>query len=133
MEETLLCGKRVCESSGRTGRGEAEGLWVPVPALKQQEKSTFVCLAIRLLHRPLKAGGERGEEEEEEGMNGEDDTSLSSICKWSVSRMHIEMPCKAERTYKVARTQPISQFTPVKQEHSTQNSEMAKQRAYLLN
>lgn len=66
-------------------------------------------------------------------MSGEDNMSLSSVCKWSVGRMHTEMPCKAKRTHKVARTQPISQLTPVKQEHSTQNSEMAKERAYLLN
>lgn len=39
------------ESSGRTRRGEAECLWIPVPSLKKQEKSTFVCLAIRLLQR----------------------------------------------------------------------------------
>lgn len=104
----------------------------PMPALKKQEKSTLVLPSG--FSTELESWGERGEgEEEEERMNGEDNMSLSSICKWSVSRMHIEMPCKAKRTCKVARTQPISQFTPVKQEHSTQNSEMAKQRAYLLN
>lgn len=47
--------------------------------------------------------------------------------------MHIEMPCKAKRICKVARTQSISQFTPVKREQSTQNPEMAKEKAYLLN
>lgn len=33
---------------------------IPVPALKQQEKSTFVGLAIRLLHGTLKLGGGGG-------------------------------------------------------------------------
>lgn len=102
-----------------------------MPALKKQEKSTSVLPSGFSTERESWQG--RGEEEEEERMNGEDNMSLSSICKWSVSRMHIEMPCKAKRTRKGARTQPISQFTPVKQEHSTQISEMAKQRAYLLN
>lgn len=49
------------------GRGKAECLWIPVPALKKQEKSTFVCLAIRLLHRTLKLGGGGGREKGEEG------------------------------------------------------------------
>lgn len=44
------------------GRGKAECLWIPVPALKKQEKSTFVCLAIRLLHRTLKLAGGGGVE-----------------------------------------------------------------------
>lgn len=56
---------------------------------------------------------------------------LSSVCKWSVGRMYAEMPYKTKRTHKVARTWPISH--PVKWEHSTQNSKMAKDRAYLLN
>lgn len=66
-------------------------------------------------------------------MNGEDNISLSSVCKWSVSRMHTEVPYKAKRTHKVAGTRSISQFTPVRWEHGTQHSEMAKERAYPLN
>lgn len=117
------------------GRGKAECLWIPVPALKKQEKSTFVCLAIRLLHRTLKlgGGGGGGRRERRGRMNGEDNISLSSVCKWSVSRMHTEVPYKAKRTHKVAGTRSISQFTPVRWEHGTQHSEMAKERAYPLN
>lgn len=47
---------------------------------------------------------------------------LSSVCKWSVGKMYVEMPYKTKRAHKVAKTWPISQFTP---------SEMGTQHAKL--
>lgn len=63
---------RCFESSGRTRRGEAECLWIPMPALKKQEKSTLVLPSG--FSTELESWGERGEEEEER-MNGEDNVS----------------------------------------------------------
>lgn len=33
-------------------------------------------------------------------MNGEDNITLSSLCKWSACRMYIEMPYKTKQTHK---------------------------------
>lgn len=66
-------------------------------------------------------------------MNGEDTISLGFILKRSVCRMYIEMPYKTKQTHKVARTQSISQFLPSEMGAQTQNTEMVKDRADLLN
>lgn len=52
-----------------------------MPLLMKQEKSTFVCLAIQLLHRTLKlaGGGARWGRGEEGKMHEEDHFSLNCL------------------------------------------------------
>lgn len=67
-------------------------------------------------------------------MNGKENISLRSVCKWSacIYRMYIEMPYKT-KLIKWPGFSPFHSSYPVKQEHSTYNTEMAKDRAHLLN
>ena len=103
---TLLCAKQAAETAAGTGR--------PRPSATDPRAAATDTGRVRLClpchsasPQNFGRGGGAGK------MNGEDNISSSFACQ-GVSRTHTEMPYKKPKELRVARTRPISQFTPGK-------------------